>query len=380
MRYSLNIALLEPFMTGSHAAWARGYAASSQHKVEIFSLEGKHWKWRMHGGAVTLARRFLASGFPPDMILATDMLDLTTFLSLTRRVTANTPCVAYFHENQLSYPWSPEDVDPALKRDAHYCYVNFTSALAADRVCFNSAYHERDFIARLPDFLRSFPDHTEVDQVENIARKSATLPLGLNLGALDKYRGDGLGSGFSADKSDVPLILWNHRWEYDKNPEEFFRALFALQEQGVDFRLAVLGEAYRRQPPIFDRARTQLDTHIVHWGYVESYVEYIAWLWRADILPVTSVHDFFGVSVVEALYCGCCPLLPQRLAYPEHVPEGLHAQCFYADFDDLVRRLVQVCRSWPAKPLSEIRNHVSDYAWEHMAPRYDELFSHIADA
>ncbi|MFA6687806.1 MAG: DUF3524 domain-containing protein, partial [Desulfuromonas sp.] len=58
----MNIALLEPFMTGSHAAWAQGYAAHSQHKVEIFNLEGKHWKWRMHGGAVTLARQFLASG------------------------------------------------------------------------------------------------------------------------------------------------------------------------------------------------------------------------------------------------------------------------------------------------------------------------------
>ena len=380
MGYNVNIALLEPFMTGSHAAWARGYAASSQHKVELFSLEGKHWKWRMHGGAPTLARRFLASGFLPDMILATDMLDLTTFLALTRRVTASIPCVAYFHENQLSYPWSPDDADPALQRDAHYCFINFTSALAADRVCFNSAYHQQDFLAQLPGFLRSFPDHTEVALVEEVAQKCATLPLGLDLAPLDKHSESVQGDCSGADKSEVPLILWNHRWEYDKNPEDFFRALFALQEQGVEFKLAVLGEAYRRQPSIFEQARQRLDRHIVHWGYVESCAEYITWLWRADILPVTSVHDFFGVSVVEALYCRCYPLLPQRLAYPEHVPQGLHPQCFYTDFDDLVRRLVRVCKSWPAEPVSEIRHHVADYAWEHMAPRYDELFARIAVA
>lgn len=377
-RYTVNIALLEPFMTGSHAAWAQGYAAHSQHRVEIFSLEGKHWKWRMHGGAVTLARQFLASGFRPDLILATDMLDLTIFLALTRSVTAHIPCVVYFHENQLSYPWSPDDADPALQRDAHYCFINFTTALAADRVCFNSAYHQRDFLAQLPSFLRSFPDYTELDLVDKIAQKSVTLPLGLDLAALDSQRGKGADTDVNAAvRSKVPLILWNHRWEYDKNPAEFFRALFALQEQGAEFNLAVLGEVYRRQPPIFAEAQKRLAAHIVHWGYVENYAEYGAWLWRADILPVTSVHDFFGISVVEALYCGCYPLLPHRLAYPEHVPEGLHAQCFYTDYDDLVRRLAQVCNSHPVACASEIRHHVAGYAWEQMAPEYDDLFGRV---
>jgi len=374
----VNIALLEPFMTGSHAAWAQGYAKHSRHKVKIFSLEGKHWKWRMHGGAVTLARQFNASSFKTDLILATDMLDLSTFLALTRRTTANIPCVAYFHENQLSYPWSPDDADPALKRDAHYCFINFTTALAADMVCFNSTYHQRDFLAQLPAFLRNFPDHTEEDLVDDIDRKSTTLPLGLDLLALDSCRSGSQRDCSRTDKSETALILWNHRWEYDKNPEEFFRALFVLQEQGVKFQLAVLGEAYRRQPPIFAQARKRLDAHIVHWGFAQNYAEYVAWLWRADVLPVTSVHDFFGISVVEALYCGCYPLLPQRLAYPEHVPQKLHAQYFYTDFDDLVCRLAYVCKARPAEHTREIRHRVAGYAWEHMAPRYDELFANAA--
>ena len=54
----LNIVLIEPFYTGSHKAWAEGYQQSSQHNIHIISLKGIYWKWRMHGGAITLAKMF----------------------------------------------------------------------------------------------------------------------------------------------------------------------------------------------------------------------------------------------------------------------------------------------------------------------------------
>ncbi len=109
----MNILLVEPFFEGSHAAWAEGYQRHSRHRVELLTLTGRFWKWRMHGGAVTLAQRFLESDFCPDRILASDMCDLGTFLALTRERTARLPTAVYFHENQLSYPWSPDDPDPA---------------------------------------------------------------------------------------------------------------------------------------------------------------------------------------------------------------------------------------------------------------------------
>lgn len=373
-RCAVKIALLEPFMTGSHASWANGYAANSRHRVEIFSLEGKYWKWRMHGGAVSLARQFRARAFRPDMLLVTDMLDLTGFLALTRDLTANLPCALYFHENQLSYPWSPGDVDPALQRDAHYSFINYTSALAADRVCFNSTYHRRDFLTRLPGFLNSFPDHHELDLAEHIDAKSITLPLGLDLDALECAKPISARAMHVDSANDaIPLILWNHRWEYDKNPEEFFEALFALQELGIDFELAVLGEAYRQQPAIFATARERLQGRIVHWGYVESYAEYAAWLWRADILPVTSMHDFFGISVVEAIYCGCFPLLPLRLAYPEHVDPVRNPLCFYQDAADFVTALAQICesRAWLDFNLKTVRR----YNWGEIVAQYDTTFA-----
>lgn len=74
----MNILILEPYFTGSHADWADGYQKYSRHHIEILSLSGQLWKWRMHGGAVSLAQMFLSQNFSPDLLIATDMLDLTT--------------------------------------------------------------------------------------------------------------------------------------------------------------------------------------------------------------------------------------------------------------------------------------------------------------
>jgi glycosyltransferase involved in cell wall biosynthesis len=328
----------------------------------------------MQGGAVTLARRFLTEGCAPDLILATDMLDLTTFLALTKQKTAGLPVAVYFHENQLTYPWSPNDRDPGQQRDVHYGFINYTSALAADGVLFNSAYHKTAFLGELPGFLGSFPDHNERSSVMAIAEKSQVLPLGLDLQRLDRLRPE-----TTAERSRVPLILWNHRWEYDKNPDEFFHLLLKLDAEGLDFEVAVLGEAYRSRPAIFEEARQRLGCKLIHFGYVENFEEYAAWLWRADILPVHAIHDFFGASVVQAIYCGVLPMLPYRLAYPEHCPDALQADFYYRDINDLLERMRWLLRSgnMTVRP-TDLREHVARYDWAKMAPVYDSMLENIA--
>jgi len=360
----MKILLLEPYLTGSHKAWAEGYQKQSRHDIEIMGLSGNFWKWRMHGGALTLARQFEESGNTPDLILATDMLDLTSFVALTRKRAGRLPTAIYFHENQLTYPWSPTDRDVVQKRDRHYGFINYASALAADAVYFNSEYHRQSFLAELRRFLMHFPDHRDLENIDRIRAKSAVLPLGLALSDFEAHRP-------SERAAAAPLILWNHRWEFDKNPAAFFDALSALAEEGLQFRVAVLGECFSQQPGAFEHAKDVLGERIVQWGYAESFADYAAWLWRADILPVTSNQDFFGASVVEAVYCGCRPLLPKRLAYPFIIPEQFHATTFYDGVDDLVDRLAVLLtdpREWPQ---SELQHSMRQYDWRAMAPRYD---------
>lgn len=368
----MKIVLLEPFFTGSHAAWANDYARCSRHQVTILSLPGRHWKWRMHGGAVVLARQYLDQQLCPDLLLATDMLDLTTFLALTRTQTAQCRTAVYFHENQLTYPWSPDDADTSKGRDIHYAFINYSSALAADAVFFNSCYHFDSFFEGLSPFLRSMPDKREWGTIEAIRSKSRVLSLGMDLERLDPFR-----TQKSRRRGGPPLVLWNHRWEYDKNPDQFFNTLERIAARGIDFRLAILGQNFAGRPAVFDTVRERFGDRLVHLGFAASLAEYAHWLWQADILPVTSFHDFFGASVVEAIYCGCYPLLPKRLAYPEHLPDLYHGSCFYQDDEELDARLETLLKD-PLPHLPEALQHaVHHYDWKTMVSIYDELLENV---
>ena len=71
----------------------------------------------------------------------------------------------------------------------------------------------------------------------------------------------------------------------------------------------MLGESFASKPNIFDEAKTKLKNEIIHFGYCDNHWDYAKWLCSADILPVTNNQDFFGASIVEAIYCGAFPLL-----------------------------------------------------------------------
>ncbi|MEL6195345.1 MAG: DUF3524 domain-containing protein, partial [Bacteroidota bacterium] len=111
---------------------------------------------------------------------------------------------------------------------------------------------------------------------------------------------------------------------------------------------------------------------ILHAGYVEDKAEYYHWLQRADVLPVTSRHDFFGISVVQAIQAGVYPLLPKRCAYPEHIPSQLHDKYLYNDQEELVQKLKAVLQK-REKVDPELSAHVACYAWSEQIQSYDQL-------
>ena len=362
----MKIVLIEPFLTGSHQLWAQGFQQFCQHEVRILSLPGRHWKWRMYAGAVELAKIYNTwTDFEPDLLLATDMLDFTTFLAITRKKTAAIPTAIYFHENQITYPWSDTDPDLKLKRDNQYGFINYTSALVADQIFFNSPYHQQSFLEALPAFLKQFPDYKGIDNIPSIVQKSKVLPLGVDLKQLEDYKME--------RHADLPLLLWNHRWEYDKNPVSFFKALYRLKAEGIPFEVAILGTSYHKVPPIFQEAKKHLAQEIIQFGVLKDFREYAKWLWKADILPVTNNQDFFGQSVVEAIYCNCFPILPNRLAYPMHIPTNKHTYHFYDAEESFYQLLKQVIRDYKDLKNHSYQNFVSHYDWRILAAQYDDI-------
>ncbi|MFC2168097.1 DUF3524 domain-containing protein [Acidobacteriota bacterium] len=372
----MRIFLLEPYFTGSHQIWAEGYQRHSRNEITILSLGGRYWKWRMHGGAVSLAKTYMFNDSDPDLILATDMLDLTTFLSLTRERTAKIPTAIYFHENQISYPWSKGDRDILYKRDKHYGFINYVSALAANAVIFNSSYHRKSFMNELPNLLKHFPDFRELQNIKTIEAKSFVQHLGMDFSALDLHNPE-IKSQEKSPPKKIPVILWNNRWEYDKNPDDFFKALDILAEKGLEFQMVVLGENFKRKPDIFELAREKHGDRIIKFGYAKSRNDYIGWLYSSDILPVTSDQDFFGLSVVEAVYCGVHPLLPCRLSYPEIFPSKLYPQHYYENLENLVEKLYGLVSNPESIRKNEFKDHLKKFDWKIKAAEYDNLFESL---
>jgi glycosyltransferase involved in cell wall biosynthesis len=375
----MNVLALEPWYGGSHRRFLDGLVAHSRHDVRAVTMAARSWKWRMQGGAVTLAekaREATADGWVPDLVVATDMTNLPAFLALTRDRFAGVPVLFYLHENQLTYPL--RDGDDGSVRNLTYAYVNVLSMLAADRVVFNSQFHHDEFFGALPDLLRRFPDYTHVGHLPGLRAKSGVLHLGIDLAALDAAAPPA--QARKAREPGPPVILWNHRWEYDKDPEAFFRVVNRLDDVGARFRLVLAGETFAETPPAFADGFRRYADRVLHYGYAESFSEYAALLWRSDLVVSTSRHEFFGLSMLEAIHCGCHPLLPDRLTYPELVPAPLHrpllhAPVLYADEDDLfaaLRRLLDGA-DLPLPP-DVLRRVPADLAWPVQAPRFDALF------
>ena len=299
------------------------------------------------------------------MLFCSDMLNLAEFKGLCDPDTAKLPTVAYFHENQITYPARFDG-----EKDLHFGFTNFTTALAADQVWFNSAFHRESFLGGLKELLGRMPDYSPREKVSEIREKSFVRPQGIHPLPPRPQRPPG-----------APHILWAARWEHDKNPEMFFHALAILIERGLDFKVSVIGQQFEETPKIFEETRELLGDRVVNWGYQNTRESYAAALNEADIVVSTADHEFFGVGIVEAIAAGAYPLLPNRLAYPEILaPEYVaRSEIFFYDGspEDLVTNLEQLIRStiegelWnrgAARPGEAMER----FEWKRLAPDLDE--------
>jgi glycosyltransferase involved in cell wall biosynthesis len=329
----MHILALEPYFGGSHRAFLEGWQRHSRHTFTALTLPPRKWKWRMRHAAVTLrdqAAAQLAAGARFDAVFASDMLNVAEWRGLAAPALRDLPAIAYFHENQLTYPYRVFG-----ERDYHFGFTNMTTALAADAVWFNSAFHRDDFLTALTAALKRMPDFQPVAAIDTIRGKSAIMYPGVDPLPPRGPRPSG------------PLrIIWAARWEHDKNPDDFFAALRILRQQNIDFRISVVGEQFRDVPPIFEQAQREFADIIDRWGYQPTREDYLRALQDADIFVSTAHHEFFGISTAEALAAGCYPLLPRRLAYPEllNLDEDPAAAAFFYDGTpaDLAAELAQL--------------------------------------
>lgn len=314
-----HIVLVEPFYGGSHRSWADGWRGSSRHRIELVTHPGEFWRWRLRGGAVTLARAFadyVEAHGRPDAVVVSGLVDVAAFAGHARRSLCGCPIATYMHESQLLYPLAPNQ-----RPDTSAALANWQSLVVADQVWFNSEFHRTALKTALPSLLEAQPEPNHLGLLPEVFARSTVLWPGVSSEALV--------AGERHERS-VPRVLWNQRWDHDKNPGVVFEALAALAEDGVPFTVSLAGEnpVGKRQElePVLARLHDRID----HQGFLEI-DEYRELLLASDVVVSAADHEFFGIAIVEAIAGGAVPVVPNRLSFPELIEPRWHRTCLYED-------------------------------------------------
>ncbi|RUR36609.1 tRNA-queuosine alpha-mannosyltransferase domain-containing protein [Vreelandella populi] len=351
----MRVLLLSAYEAVSHRYWADSLMTNMQGvSWQTLSLPPRHFAWRVRGNPLSWwLKEHETLSQPYDVVLATSMVDMATLVGLFPHL-GRAKKIVYFHENQFAYPESSDQMPQVEAK-----MVNIYAALAADTLVFNTAYNRDSFFNGVRTFLKKMPENLPAAKpLEALRARAHVLPVPLGP----------LNSAF-VSRPNPRRIVWNHRWEYDKNPEDFFNVLIALSEQGVEFELAVLGQRFRKIPAIFETAQEKLAAHIVAWG-PQPETEYRELLATAGIVVSTTWHEFQGLAIMEAAQRGALPLVPDRLCFPELYPAEYR-------FNGTPEGLYQRLYAWLNAPESRPnRLDTADWEWPAWRTAYQGLLTY----
>ncbi|MGI1677271.1 MAG: DUF3524 domain-containing protein [Cellvibrionaceae bacterium] len=314
----MRILLLSAYHAASHKQWADGLVKNlPEHDWTLLTLPPRHFSWRIRGNSLTWAftkQEILAQ--PYDLILATSMVDLSALRGMSPALT-KIPTIVYFHENQFYYPISDNKQSSDSKKSTNNSQVeaqltSLYSALCADAIVFNTRFNRDSFLDGSENLLKKLPDGIPPDIAQLLKEKSQVIPV-----PIDPELFTSNSSILSMNNSRF-TIVWNHRWEYDKGPDRLLAALKKIpSESALTFH--ILGQSFRKQPIEFEEIKKLLiqNNWLGEWGYIEDREHYLKTLQESDAVLSTALHDFQGISILEAVATGCTPIVPDRLAYQE---------------------------------------------------------------
>lgn len=297
----MKILLLSAYNTQSHNYWCNLLMNKlPEYRWTFLELPPRKFSWRIRGNALSwFAEQSEILNRDYDTVLATSMVDLSTLIGLFPHL-GRSKKVFYFHENQFEYPLS----ESKNVSNVESMMVNLYGALCADKVIFNSKYNKESFFLGAEKLLKKINDHSPITVLNSVKDKTSILPVPI--------------CNKSPHKTDKikNSIIWNHRWEYDKNPEDFYKTLLILKKKNIDFKLIMMGIQFKNSPPIFNKIREDFNNNILCWGQ-QTKEEYLAWLNKGEIIVSTAIHEFQGLAVMEGVQYGAEPVVPDRLSYPE---------------------------------------------------------------
>ena len=305
-----TILAFESFDGGSHKQFRETITKHSSYDWTWITRPPKSWKWRMAISALEMVDDVIRQGVSkPDALFCTSLTDTAALRSALPRGWREIPLVLYMHENQVAYPTN----EP---RDASFAFTNLQSVLTSDLAIFNSKWNLDSFIDGIETLLDNSWDTTLQDVEKRIRNKSSVAWVPVEQPPEDLRV---LHNTDNGGRKGPIQVVWPHRWEHDKCPDKLLQ-IAREHSEALNLRWIILGEQFKEVPQALETFQVEFKDRIEHMGYVESKNEYWKWLHKADWVLSTAKHEFFGIAVVEALFAGCLPWLPDKLSYRELLP------------------------------------------------------------
>ncbi|WP_421853208.1 tRNA-queuosine alpha-mannosyltransferase domain-containing protein [Marinomonas sp.] len=369
----MRILLISAYEASSHKAWANTLMNGlGQHDWEYLSLPARHFAWRIRGNAMSFAfdpkfKPILEK--PYDLVIATSMTDCVGLKAFCPDL-QNLPWLLYFHENQFAYPAS--DKQQGL---IEMQMVTLYSALAANQCIFNSEFNKASFFAGARALLKKLPDYVSPDWLNDTEAKAQVLPVPLDMPA-SKEELIPKEEGRNIKKPEQIKLVWSARWEFDKGPDRLLAILEELERRQLDYEIAILGEQFRSTPKEFEQIQIQFAHRIRQFGFAPSRVDYLRFLASSDIVLSTALHEFQGLSVLEAVALGCVPVLPDRQVYPELFGQHQNGKqyLYQSDLNNIQQEAKNAADLIQFAVMNGVKApNVSQYQVENLLAKYDEL-------
>ncbi|XP_044834218.1 glycosyltransferase-like domain-containing protein 1 isoform X3 [Mauremys mutica] len=373
----MSILLIEAFYGGSH----KQLADLLQEEIEecvLYTLPAKKWHWRARTAALYFMQTVPANA-NYRILFASSVLNLTELIAL-RPDLGKLKKVLYFHENQLAYP-----VQKYQERDFQYGYNQILSCLVADIVVFNSAFNMESFLTSIGKFLKLIPDHRPKDLEKIIRPKCQVLHFPIRFPDVSRFmpehklahlekitgvRGNGdtylfrclpFQQKYRATKS----LMKNSSSSPESGLCEAQSGLCTTQGERLQYPLTSLEKLNKSEASESTNQEVPCQEDKQHVTFNPCN------LLSGTDYQQRPLHIVWPHRWIEAVYCGCYPLCPNALVYPEIFP----AEYLYSTPEQLFKRLQNFCKRPDIVRKHLYKGEMDQFSWAALRGKFRSLLT-----
>ncbi|XP_070655939.1 tRNA-queuosine alpha-mannosyltransferase isoform X5 [Bos indicus] len=359
----MSILILEAFYGGSHKQLVDLLQEELEDSV-LYTLPAKKWHWRARTSALYFSQNIPTSEHY-RILFASSVLNLTELAAL-RPDLGKLKKILYFHENQLVYP-----VKKCQERDFQYGYNQILSCLVADVVVFNSVFNMESFLTSIGKFMKLIPDHRPKDLESIIRPKCQVIYFPIRFPDVSRFM-----PKHKAAHLQKILSLKENGGNAPSTALPFQQQLRGSENllKSFDSKSGPCDAAQQeslgcsvRQASYLKTFNSSDDSSTHHGEHKQN---------RCDILAEADdqqrpLHIVWPHRWLEAVYCGCYPLCPKDLVYPEIFP----AEYLYSTPEQLSKRLQNFCKRPDITRKHLYKGEMAPFSWAALHGKFRSLLT-----